>query len=348
MPSAQGEALGRVSLGVTGDSPAEMAALAERAEASGIARVWVIELFRNAFTQATWLASQTSSVGVGTGIAWGFVRSPMSIAMSAMDIDEISGGRFTLGLGPGVKRLIETWHGVEYGRPAPHMKETIEAVREIIRAAASFEPVRYEGEYHDIDIRGWTRGTPPVRDEIPIFTAAVQEGMSRMAGDVADGLIGHPLCSARWIEEKIIPAFETGLARSGRSRAEFTFLPSICVAIDDDYERGLDAARRTVAFYSTVKTYLPLYEMHGFGENAERAADAFRKGDIEGVAEAIPDEMVECYCAVGSPDQVREKVGEVAGLADEIFPGAPNYFIPPEQIAEYNERILEVFGSRPG
>ncbi|MGA1213419.1 MAG: LLM class flavin-dependent oxidoreductase, partial [Solirubrobacterales bacterium] len=176
MPSAQGEALGRVSLGVTGDSPAEMAALAERAEASGIARVWVIELFRNAFTQATWLASQTSSVGVGTGIAWGFVRSPMSIAMSAMDIDEISGGRFTLGLGPGVKRLIETWHGVEYGRPAPHMKETIEAVREIIRAAASFEPVRYEGEYHDIDIRGWTRGTPPVRDEIPIFTAAVQEG----------------------------------------------------------------------------------------------------------------------------------------------------------------------------
>jgi probable F420-dependent oxidoreductase len=337
-------AIDKVSLGVTGDSPDQMAELARSAEAGGIHRVWVIELFRNAFTQATYLSTETSSVQLGTGIAWGFVRSPMSIAMSAMDIDEISGGRFTLGLGPGVKRLIETWHGVEYGRPAPHMRETIEAVREIIRAAATFEPARYEGEYEDVDIRGWTRGTAPVRAEIPIFTAAVQEGMSRMAGDVADGLIGHPLCSARWIEEKIIPAFELGLSRSGRNRSDFTFLPSICVAIDDDYERGLDAARRTVAFYSTVKTYMPLYELHGFGENAAQAAAAFRKGDIEGVAAAIPDEMVECYCAVGTPDQVREKVGEVADLADEIFPGAPNYFIPPEQIAEYNQRIIEVFG----
>ena len=337
-------AIDKVSLGVTGDSPAQMAELAQRAEAGGIERVWVIELFRNAFTQATYLSTETSSVQLGTGIAWGFVRSPMSIAMSAMDIDEISGGRFTLGLGPGVKRLIETWHGVEYGRPAPHLRETIEAVRAIIASAAAVEPVRFEGEYHDLDVRGWFRGTPPVRAEIPIFTAAVQEGMSRMAGDVADGLIGHPLCSARWIEEKIIPAFETGLSRSGRNRSDFTFLPSICVAIDDDYERGLDAARRTVAFYSTVKTYMPLYELHGFGENAAQASAAFRKGDIEGVAAAIPDEMVECYCAVGTPDQVKAKVGEVADLADEIFPGAPNYFIPPEQIAEYNERIIEVFG----
>lgn len=338
-------AMDKVSLGVTGDSPGQMAELARRAESGGIHRVWVIELFRNAFTQATYLSTETESVQLGTGIAWGFVRSPMSIAMSAMDIDEISDGRFTLGLGPGVKRLIETWHGVEYGRPAPHLRETIEAVRAIIASASAVEPVRFKGEYYDLDVKGWFRGTPPVREQIPIFTAAVQEGMSRMAGDVADGLIGHPLCSTRWLEEKVIPAFELGLSRSGRSRSEFTFLPSICVAIDDDYQRGLDAARRTVAFYSTVKTYLPLYEMHGFGENAVRAAAAFRKGDIEGVAAAIPDEMVECYCAVGTPDQVREKVGGVAALADEIFPGAPNYFIPPEQIAEYNERIIEVFGS---
>ena len=90
---------------------------------------------------------------------------------------------------------------------------------------------------------------------------------------------------------------------------------------------------------------MPLYEMHGFGENAAKATAAFREGDLEGVARAIPDEMVECYCAVGTPDRVREKVGEVAALADEIFPGAPNYFIPPEQIVEYNDRIIEVFGT---
>lgn len=339
-------AMERVSIGAMGATPGDLAALARKAEAAGFESVWAIELFRNAFTQTTYLSTQTESIDVGTGIAWGFVRSPMSMAMSAMDIDEISGGRFRLGLGPGVKRLNETWHNADYGRPATHLRETIQAVREIIEAAAEVRPASFKGEYYDLDVKGWFRGAPPVRAEIPIWTAAVQQGMARMAGDVADGLIGHPLCSARWIEEQIIPAFELGLARSGRERSSFTYLPSICVAIDDDYQRGLDAARRTVAFYSTVKTYMPLYELHGFGQNAADAAAAFRKADIDGVAAAIPDEMVETYCAVGSPDQVRAKVGQVAALGDAIFPGAPTYFIPLEQITEYNEKIIETFGPR--
>jgi alkanesulfonate monooxygenase SsuD/methylene tetrahydromethanopterin reductase-like flavin-dependent oxidoreductase (luciferase family) len=142
-----------------------------------------------------------------------------------------------------------------------------------------------------------------------------------------------------------VPNFELGLSRSGRDRKDFTFVPSICVAIDDDYERGLDAARRTLAFYSTVKTYMPLFEHHGFGQNAAASAAAFRKGDIEGVAAAISDEMVELYCAVGTPDKVRDKVAGIAPYADVIFPGAPTYFIPNEQIAEYNDRIIEVFGA---
>lgn len=340
-------AIERVAFGVSGGAPTETAALVRRAEAAGFEAAWAIELFRNAFTQTTWLATQTETIDVGTGIAWGFVRSPMSIAMSAMDIDEISGGRFRLGLGPGVKRLNETWHNAEYGRPATHLRETIQAVREIIEAASEIRPARFRGEYYDLEVKGWFRDVPPVRPDLPIWTAAVQQGMARMAGDVADGLIGHPLCSTRWIEEKIVPAFEFGLSRSGRDRSSFTYLPSICVAIDDDYERGLDAARRTVAFYSTVKTYLPLFELHGFGQNAVDAAAAFRRGDLEAVAAAIPDEMVDTYCAVGDPDRVRAKVGEVAALGDAIFPGAPTYFIPLEQIAEYNERIIEVFGPNP-
>ena len=89
------------------------------------------------------------------GIAWAFTRSPFILAISALDVDEMSGGRFRLGLGAGVKRLNETWHGVEYGRPAPHLRETIEAVRLIMAKAHAGEPIRYQGEYHDIDIKGW-------------------------------------------------------------------------------------------------------------------------------------------------------------------------------------------------
>jgi len=125
-------ALERVQIAGLGDSLEELGEQAREAEAAGIDCVWAVELFRSSVTQAMWLASQTETVGVATGIAWAFTRSPMILALSALDLDEASGGRFRLGLGAGVKRLNESWHGAEYGRPAPHLRETVEAVRLIV------------------------------------------------------------------------------------------------------------------------------------------------------------------------------------------------------------------------
>src|SRR5215216_3630965 len=184
-------ALDRISVAAIGTSVAEMEAEALRAEAAGVECVWAPELFRSAFIHA----------------------------IGALDIDEMSGGRFRLGMGAGVKRLNETWHNADYGRPAPHLREAIEATRLIMRQASAGEPIRYEGEYYDIDIKGWVRPHPAPREAVPIYTAAVQAGMARMAGDVADGLIGHPIQSLRWIDEVVVPAFEEGLRRSVRERA---------------------------------------------------------------------------------------------------------------------------------
>ena len=155
----------------------------------------------------------------------------------------------------------------------------------------------------DIDIKGWIRPHKPARERVPIYTAAMQEGMCRMAGDVADGLIGHPMCPVRWVDEVMVPSLETGLQRSGRQRSDIDFIPTICCAIDDDEARALDAARRTIAFYSTVRTYRPLWEMHGFADAAAAAGDAFRRGDLAAVPEAIPDEMVDAYTAAGPARQ---------------------------------------------
>jgi alkanesulfonate monooxygenase SsuD/methylene tetrahydromethanopterin reductase-like flavin-dependent oxidoreductase (luciferase family) len=188
------------------------------------------------------------------------------------------------------------------------------------------------------------RATPPVRESIPIYAAAVQKGMARMAGDVADGMLGHPMCTGEWIERELIPAYEEGLRRSQRDRSGFEHIASVCCAIDDDEAAAIDAARRTIAFYATVKTYLPLYELHGFGAEAAAAGEAFRRGDIPGVLAAIPDAMVERYCAVGSADKVRARLDEVAELVDGIMPGPPTYFLPEETVAEYNRRILELVG----
>lgn len=326
----------------------DIAAGAREAEAAGIDGVFAIELFRSTTTQAMWLAASTSRIAIGTGISWAFTRSPFNLALAAMDIDEASGGRFSLGLGAGVKRLNEAWHGAEYGRPAPHLRETIEALRLIVERAGTGEPIRYEGQYHDIDIRGWARPMRPVRTRIPIHAAAVQEGMARMAGDVADGLLGHIICSTRWIDEVLIPSFEAGLSRSGRARSEFTFTPGVCVAIDDDEQAAYDAARRTLAFYATVKTYAPLFEIHGFGEQAAAVGAAFRAGDLAGVARGVTDEMVDTYCAVGPADRVRAKVTEVAERADRVALTPPTYFLDAEAIAEYQRRIVAEFGTATG
>ncbi|HET7510217.1 MAG TPA: LLM class flavin-dependent oxidoreductase, partial [Solirubrobacterales bacterium] len=264
-------ALDRISVAAIGTSVADLEAETLRAEAAGVECVWAPELFRSAVTQATYLAAKTERIGVATGIVWAFTRSPFIHAVSALDVDEMSGGRFRLGMGAGVKRLNETWHNADYGRPAPHLREAIEATRLIMRQASAGESIRYEGEYYDIDIKGWMRPHPAPREAVPIYTAAVQAGMARMAGDVADGLIGHPIQSLQWIDEVVMPAFEEGLRRSSRKRSDFDYLPTVCCAIDEDEGRAIDMARRTISFYATVKTYMPLWEMHGFADNAVAA-----------------------------------------------------------------------------
>jgi alkanesulfonate monooxygenase SsuD/methylene tetrahydromethanopterin reductase-like flavin-dependent oxidoreductase (luciferase family) len=255
----------------------------------------------------------------------------------------MSGGRFRLGLGAGVKRINETWHNAEYGRPAPHLREAVEATRLIMAQAGSGEPIRFEGEYFDIDIRGWVRPHPAARERVPIYTAAVQAGMARMAGDVADGLLGHPIQSLRWIDEVVVGSFEEGLRRSGRERSDFDYLPTVCCAIDDE-GRALEMARRTIAFYATVKTYMPLWELHGFADNAAEAGAAFRRGDLAAVPAAISDEMVDTYCAAGPLDKVRRRVEETAERADGLFLTPPTYFISADELSEYQRRIVDAFG----
>jgi len=338
-----GSALERISIAAIADTAGDLAAQAREAEAAGLDCVWTPELFRSSVTQATWIAAATERIGVGTGIAWAFTRSPFILAVSALDIDEMSGGRFRLGLGAGVKRLNETWHGVEYGRPAPHLRETVEATRLIMEKAPTGEPIRYEGAYHDIDIKGWIRPHAPAREAVPIYLAAVREGMARMAGDVADGLIGHPMCSLRWLDEVLVANFEAGLSRSGRERSGFDFIPTTCCAISDDEEGAYEACRRTVAFYATVRTYAPLWELHGFGDAATAIGDAFRAGDLARMPSLVPNEMVDAYCAAGSLDRVRARVEEVAQRGDGVFLTPPTYFIPPDELAEYQRRIIDAF-----
>ncbi|MCH8089517.1 MAG: LLM class flavin-dependent oxidoreductase [Chloroflexi bacterium] len=325
-------------------------ALIERArmiESAGFDVAWSNELFTSPFVPLATVAPHVPKIHLGSSIAYGFTRSPLETAITALDLDAITEGRFILGLGSGVRRLNESWHGVpDYGRPAPHLKECVQAVRRIIEAIGKGEPVRFEGKYYDIDMRGWGGSRQPVRGHIPIFMAAVREGMTRAAGDVADGILGFPMWSLKWIKEVILPNVAIGLKRSGRDRKEIEVWASVTVAITGDKKQGYLDARGVPGFYTTVRTYQPLVAWHGYEKEAGQIRDAFVKlqGFGPEVLEPVHQEMVDTFVIVGTADEARKRVAEFAEVCDAIDFNVPSYFVPKERVAEYEKALFETFG----
>src|SRR5438034_7175943 len=165
--------------------------LAARAEAAGFESVWAPEFHNHSGPLALSAAAlATESVELGTSIAWAFGRSPLLTAVTALDLDELSGGRFVLGLGTGTRRMRTDWLGAPGDHPARRLRETVEAIR-AVWSAAEAGAVEYEGELVRLSVRPYGR-PGQVRASLPIFLAAVNEGMARTAGAVADGVVGHP------------------------------------------------------------------------------------------------------------------------------------------------------------
>ncbi|MDQ3646658.1 MAG: LLM class flavin-dependent oxidoreductase, partial [Actinomycetota bacterium] len=182
-------------LGMIGD-------MAEVVEKAGFESCWAAETTHTAFVTTAAAISRTSTINVGTAIALAFPRSPTITAMTAADLDELSGGRFILGLGTQVKRINEERFSVKFEHPVRKLKEYAQAMR-TVWAANRGDDVVFEGEFYNITRPTFGgRRMPPPRD-VPIYFAAVGKLMARACGEVADGLIGHPLASPRYLEEVI-------------------------------------------------------------------------------------------------------------------------------------------------
>lgn len=337
----------RLAFAPWGETIAEQVAAAVAAEPH-FDSVWTSELHRSAFVPAAAIASNTSTCGIGTAIALAFVRSPMIMALTALDLDELSGGRFVLGLGSGVRRLTEDWHTVAYGKPADHLLETIEVVRRFIRDASTGGPVDYEGTYERVRVRGWQRPFPQPRTHIPIYVAAVGPLMLRAAGQVADGWISHELCSPRYLEERALPKLEEGLRRGGRNRDDLVVMASAVCCADQDSRVAKRRAAGLVAFYATVKSYEDFFEFHGFLDEARAIRERFHAGDEEGMIAACPDQMVDALTVAGTPDEIRSRLRAYEGLADVIKLSPPTHLVPAEVTRSAQAAILEAFGAGSG
>lgn len=332
----------KLSLAPWGESLAELRAAAVAAEDAGFDTVWLSELHRSAFVPAATLAEATSRVRVGTAIALAFVRSPLTTALTTLDLDELSDGRFVLGLGSGVKRLNEDWHHATFGKPVAHLRETITAIRQLVASVHTGETIRIEGEWEPVHLRGYERPFPPRRTEVPIYVASVGELMTRLAGEVGDGWIAHELGSPAYLSDVVMPNLHAGLDRSGRSRDRLEVVASACCVIDDDARQAKRWAAGLVAFYASVKTYDDFFDFHGFLAEAKAVQQRFREGDHAHLADAVPDDMVDALTLAGTPDDVRKWVRRYEGVADQIKLSPPTHFVPADVTRSAQQRILEV------
>jgi probable F420-dependent oxidoreductase len=340
----------RLGLGI-GGSLSDVGSLAAMAERRGFESVWVAELTRSATVQAAAAIGATSTIGVGTAVTLAFPRSPTVTAMEAWDLDELSGGRLLLGLGSQVKRVMEARFGVPFDRPAARLAEYAGAVR-TVWAANRGEPVTHEGRFYRISMPTFHGPAQSGRRNVPILFAAVGPVMCRSAGTIADGVLGHPLASPRYLGTVMMPAIATGARRAGRSTAACPITATLVVSIGVDGDAARRAARLQLAFYATTRAYAPILALHDRESIQGGLRRAFVRRDHRRMIELVDDELLDAIAIAGRPDEAADRLaGWLASAAaagapvDRIVLGAPWYGLDTSRHREMTETIGETFGS---
>jgi hypothetical protein len=202
--------------------------------------------------------------------------------------------------------------------------------------------VRYDGELVQLDVRPYGRADQ-VRDEIPVYVAAVNEGMTRIAGAVADGVVAHPMATPRYIEEVMRPALAQGAGEAGRGSA--VVADWVIVAVSDDADQAREDAKRQIAFHATVRTYDRILELHGFDTAAARIRELWRTFDLAGMTALVTDAMLDEMAVAGTAEECRAALQRRAESADRLLLGAPVVATDPARIRDYHDAIVETFGT---
>jgi probable F420-dependent oxidoreductase len=319
--------------------------IVREAEDAGLEGIWAPQLHSPPFVTLAAAAMVSKRILLGTGIALAFTRSPVETALSALDLDTISGGRTVLGLGTSIRAFNENVHGVVYGKPVAHLREVVKIVRAITTEGHSGKLGKFDGQYHRVDLSALRTGKL-VRDRIPIWLPPLFEPTVRLAADVADGLTGHPVWSAKWIANEVNRNVSEGLAKSGRKRTDFKINLWIYTAINKDRQKAIDDARGTVAFYSQIAQYEKYFAAHGFGENARAVQAAAARKDFAAMRKAVPDEMVTTFALAGTPDDAREQIEAYWKVADSITLTPPNAMLDGATHRAYQQAIADTFYGR--
>ncbi|CAN1514590.1 COG2141 Coenzyme F420-dependent N5,N10-methylene tetrahydromethanopterin reductase and related flavin-dependent oxidoreductases [Sphingomonadaceae bacterium] len=318
-----------------------MGGIAKQMEAVGFEGCFSLQIYGPPFVPMAAVAAMTDTLKVSTGIAVAGTRSPVETAFAAMELDTISGGRFVLGLGTSLHSAIVGIYGEPKRKLLTHLREVVKVVRYVnANAHKGMEPLH--GEYFNAEWTEMMLTAPPVREEIPIWIAALKDKLTSMALEIGDGLMVHALWTVDYTVAKK-PFIEAELARFGRKRSDVEVNAWPWIAINDDKQQAINDSRATVAAYVGYKEYEAFFDAIGFGDEARACQLAGGEhGDVSSVMKNVSDEMVEAFVKCGPVDDVLEKIEPFWDVIDSLCPMTPYRDLTMEQLTMYNGGLYQM------
>src|SRR5438445_2579500 len=302
--------------------------LVQEADRLGFHSAWTAEAYgSDAVTPATWIAAVTKQLKVGTGIMQMPARTPAMTAMTATTLDQLSGGRFLLGLGVSGPQVVEGWHGVAFGKPLVRTREYVEIVRAVWRRE---KPLEFTGAYYQIPYAGpdATGLGKPLKSilhaarEIPIYLAAIGPRNVALAAEIADGWL--PVFFSPDRMSLFAASLDAGFraAGGGKSLARFDIAPTVPVVLGPDADRCRAAVKPRLALYvggmgaRGKNFYNELVRRYGYEDAAERIQNLYLSGKKEEAAAAVPDALVDEVAVCGPRERIKEPLsrGPASGV----------------------------------
>jgi len=291
------------------------------AEALGFDSMWSAEAYgSDALTPLAWWGAATERIGLGTSICQISARTPAAMAMAAITMDHLSGGRFRLGLGASGPQVVEGWYGQPYPKPLARTREYVEIIRRIV---ARDVPVEFYGEHYHLPYKGGADlGKPlkstvhPVRTDIPIYLGAEGPKNVALTAEIADGWL--PLFFAPKDNQWYADNLAEGFAREGARQTPETFDVAAVVPVvpGDDVERAADAVRPMLALYAggmgarEANFHLNVFSRMGYADACAEIQDLYLAGDRKAAIAAVPTAMVEDVALVGPPEKIRDDLAK--------------------------------------
>jgi F420-dependent oxidoreductase-like protein len=332
-----GVAIGYWGMGV---GPADQLQIAQAAERLGYDSVWTAEAYgSDAATVLAWLAAETKTIKLGAGIFQIPARSAAMTAMTAATIDQLSGGRFLLGLGTSGPQVSEGWHGVRFAKQLQRTREYVA----VVRMALAHQKVEFHGETIELPLpdgpgKALKLTIHPAQKQIPIYLAVLGPKNVALAGEIADGWL--PVFFSPEHTAALRVPLEEGAARAGRTLDDFRICPNVNVYIGGDPDTARDAMRPLLALYvggmgsREQNFYNQVVQRYGYGAEAKEIQDLYLEGKREQAMAAIPDALIDTVSLCGPPDVIRERLAVYRDAGVGTLGVTPTAFTAPERLEQ--------------